>query len=138
MSSGSVKTASPQSGSRIPVDLLDRITSARCRSVAAVGAQCLTVVGVGFIVGLGCALLFGGVLGELWGMSKGHMQVLIVLAIGGLFCLFYLPRLAYLALRQPRHAKTEATLARAHRVANIFRFICPSYYIPDSQSWGAF
>lgn len=36
------------------------------------------------------------------------------------------------------HAKTEATLARAHRVANIFRFICPSYYIPGNRSWGAF
>ncbi len=36
------------------------------------------------------------------------------------------------------HAETEADLARAHKVANMFRFICPSYYIPGEQQWGAF
>jgi hypothetical protein len=36
------------------------------------------------------------------------------------------------------HAETEADLARAHKVANMFRFICPSYYIPGQQQWGAF
>ncbi len=36
------------------------------------------------------------------------------------------------------HAETEADLARAQRVANLFRFICPSYYIPGKQAWGAF
>jgi uncharacterized protein len=36
------------------------------------------------------------------------------------------------------HAKTEQQLARAHKVANMFRFICPSYYIPGQQQWGAF
>ncbi len=34
--------------------------------------------------------------------------------------------------------KDEENLARARRVANMFRFICPSYYIPGEQSWGAF
>ncbi len=36
------------------------------------------------------------------------------------------------------HAETEEHLARAHKVANMFRFICPSYYIPGDQQWGAF
>jgi hypothetical protein len=36
------------------------------------------------------------------------------------------------------HAETQAELERAHRVANMFRFICPSYYIPGEQRWGAF
>ena len=36
------------------------------------------------------------------------------------------------------HAETEEHLARAHKVANMFRFICPSYYIPGKQDWGAF
>jgi len=37
-----------------------------------------------------------------------------------------------------QHAETEEQLARAHKVANMFRFICPSYYIPGQQQWGAF
>lgn len=36
------------------------------------------------------------------------------------------------------HAETEEDLARAHNVARAFRFICPSYYIPGRQDWGAF
>jgi uncharacterized protein len=36
------------------------------------------------------------------------------------------------------HAETEEKLERAHKVANMFRFICPSYYIPGQQQWGAF
>jgi Zn-finger nucleic acid-binding protein len=36
------------------------------------------------------------------------------------------------------HAKTEEDLARARRIAHTFRFICPSYYIPGKQDWGAF
>ena len=36
------------------------------------------------------------------------------------------------------HAETEEQLARAQKVANMFRFICPSYYIPGKQQWGAF
>lgn len=35
-------------------------------------------------------------------------------------------------------AKSQAKLAKAQRIANIFRFICPSYYIPGKQDWGAF
>ena len=36
------------------------------------------------------------------------------------------------------HAETEEDLARARSVARAFRFICPSYYIPGKQEWGAF
>lgn len=32
----------------------------------------------------------------------------------------------------------EQDAQRTHRVANMFRFICPSYYIPGDQDWGAF
>jgi len=32
----------------------------------------------------------------------------------------------------------RAKVASARRVANIFKFICPSYYIPGKQGWGAF
>lgn len=34
--------------------------------------------------------------------------------------------------------KDQASLERARRVAHMFRFICPSYYIPGKQPWGAF
>jgi hypothetical protein len=30
------------------------------------------------------------------------------------------------------------SLARARRIARLFRFICPTYYIPGDQPWGAF
>ncbi len=36
------------------------------------------------------------------------------------------------------HAKTMEDLESARRVAHVFRFICPSYYIPGKQEWGAF
>jgi Zn-finger nucleic acid-binding protein len=36
------------------------------------------------------------------------------------------------------HAETQEDLERAQRIAYIFRFICPSYYIPGKQEWGAF
>ena len=36
------------------------------------------------------------------------------------------------------HAASEEGLARARRVAHAFRFICPSYYVPGKQDWGAF
>jgi Zn-finger nucleic acid-binding protein len=36
------------------------------------------------------------------------------------------------------HAETVEDLERAQRIAYIFRFICPSYYIPGKQEWGAF
>ena len=35
-------------------------------------------------------------------------------------------------------AETDEQLARAHKFANALRFICPSYYIPGKQGWGAF
>jgi hypothetical protein len=35
-------------------------------------------------------------------------------------------------------AEDEAGLERSRRIANMFRFICPSYYLPGKQSWGAF
>jgi Zn-finger nucleic acid-binding protein len=36
------------------------------------------------------------------------------------------------------HAQTEEDLARARRIGHAFRFICPSYYMPGKQDWGAF
>ena len=33
---------------------------------------------------------------------------------------------------------SEQQLASARRIAHMFRFICPSYYIPGDQEWGAF
>lgn len=35
-------------------------------------------------------------------------------------------------------AESEAKSARAEKIAGIFRFICPSYYLPGKQQWGAF
>lgn len=40
-------------------------------------------------------------------------------------------------LAEMRAESAEET-ARARRIANMFRFICPSYYIPGKQKWGAF
>ena len=36
------------------------------------------------------------------------------------------------------HAKSEEELARARKFAHTLRFICPSYYVPGKQEWGAF
>ena len=36
------------------------------------------------------------------------------------------------------HAETQEELERAQKIAHVFRFICPSYYIPGKQEWGAF
>jgi Zn-finger nucleic acid-binding protein len=36
------------------------------------------------------------------------------------------------------HAETEAGLARARKIASALRFVCPSYYMPGKQDWGAF
>lgn len=36
------------------------------------------------------------------------------------------------------HVQTEADVGRAHKVANMFRYICPTNYIPGEQTWGAF
>ena len=35
-------------------------------------------------------------------------------------------------------AENQAKLAKTRRIANLFRFICPSYYLPGKQIWGAF
>jgi len=35
-------------------------------------------------------------------------------------------------------AESEEKLKKARNIANMFRFICPSYYIPGKQDWGAF
>jgi Zn-finger nucleic acid-binding protein len=35
-------------------------------------------------------------------------------------------------------AKGQEQAERARNIARIFRFICPSYYIPGKQDWGAF
>ena len=35
-------------------------------------------------------------------------------------------------------ARTMSDLEKARKVANAFRFICPSYYVPGEQDWGAF
>ncbi len=100
----SLDSVSSRYGSRIPADLMDRIASSRRRSALVVVMQCLTVVGVGLIAGLAAALFLGTCLGELfsvvWGVSKGRFEAVIVLGIVGVFCLFYLPWLAYIALRR--------------------------------------
>jgi hypothetical protein len=35
-------------------------------------------------------------------------------------------------------AEDQQKLKKAQKIANMFRFICPSYYIPGKQDWGAF
>ncbi len=35
-------------------------------------------------------------------------------------------------------AESEEKREKAGRIARMFRFICPSHYIPGKQSWGAF
>lgn len=35
-------------------------------------------------------------------------------------------------------AEDEVKLNKARKIANIFHFICPTYYIPGKQDWGAF
>src|SRR6266571_4459582 len=32
----------------------------------------------------------------------------------------------------------KAKLESARKIANVFKFICPSYYLPGKQAWGAF
>lgn len=36
------------------------------------------------------------------------------------------------------HEKSEKKLEKARHIAKMFRFICPSNYIPGDQAWGAF
>lgn len=40
-------------------------------------------------------------------------------------------------LRQEQQ-KSQEQLAKARKMAHAFRFICPTYYIPGKQGWGAF
>ena len=40
-------------------------------------------------------------------------------------------------LAQIRNAD-QAKVQRARHIAHLLRFICPSYYIPGKQPWGAF
>jgi len=35
-------------------------------------------------------------------------------------------------------AESEEKLAKVRKISNMFRFICPSHYIPGKQNWGAF
>ncbi len=35
-------------------------------------------------------------------------------------------------------AASQEKLANARKIAKMFRFICPSHYIPGKQAWGAF
>ena len=35
-------------------------------------------------------------------------------------------------------AESQEKLKKARKIANMFRFICPSFYIPGKQDWGAF
>ena len=88
----------------MPTDLLDAIRSARRRSLAVVCLQCLTVVAVGFLIGVGLAWILGGILGEVfslvWGVSRLRVEAFIVLLTGGVFFLCYLPWLVYIAVRR--------------------------------------
>ena len=34
--------------------------------------------------------------------------------------------------------ESQEKAEKARRISHMFRFICPSYYIPDEQDWGAF
>lgn len=35
-------------------------------------------------------------------------------------------------------SENKAKLDKVQKIAKIFRFVCPSYYIPGKQDWGAF
>ena len=35
-------------------------------------------------------------------------------------------------------AESDKKTQKARKIAQIFRFICPSYYLPGKQDWGAF
>lgn len=35
-------------------------------------------------------------------------------------------------------AEDQAKLGKTQKIANMFRFICPTHYIPGKQDWGAF
>jgi Zn-finger nucleic acid-binding protein len=40
--------------------------------------------------------------------------------------------------RQQMQSASQEKTAKARRIAGMFKFICPSYYIPGKQKWGAF
>jgi len=35
-------------------------------------------------------------------------------------------------------AESEENASKCHKIAKMFRFICPSYYISGKQDWGSF
>lgn len=35
-------------------------------------------------------------------------------------------------------AASAGNIDKTRKIANMFRFICPTYYIPGKQEWGAF
>jgi Zn-finger nucleic acid-binding protein len=35
-------------------------------------------------------------------------------------------------------AESDEKLQKARKISSMFRFLCPSYYIPGKQDWGAF
>jgi hypothetical protein len=35
-------------------------------------------------------------------------------------------------------AESQTKAEKAKKIARLFRFICPSYYLPRKQEWGAF
>jgi hypothetical protein len=35
-------------------------------------------------------------------------------------------------------SRSQEELQRARKLSRLFRFICPSYYLPGDQAWGAF
>ena len=119
-------TVPPPSVTGLSADLLDQVRSARRRSLAIVCVQCLTVMFAGFIVAFVVALVVGFALGELssliWGVSRVRMEAIVFATVGGLFCLFYLPWLAYIALRRQRFVLRQLrarTLTAAEEARSI-------------------
>jgi len=111
--SGPADTTSPRvalarPGDRLPADMLGRIKSVRRRTLLAICEQCLVVVLVGWIVGAGFMVFYGGVLGGTAALDQG-IAIRVVLVIGCLFGLAYLPWLTYVVLR--RH---QLVLVRVH------------------------
>ena len=49
----------------------------------------------------------------------------------------YVHEIFHEKLSRMKNESTES-LSKAKKLANIFFFLCPSYYIPGKQDWGAF
>ncbi len=49
----------------------------------------------------------------------------------------YVKEIAGSALEKMRK-ESEEKLHKAQQISKMFKFICPSYYIPGKQNWGAF